>query len=122
MATTEPHRPPIALFVPSLHGGGAERVILDIATELVNRGVPVHLVLVKAEGHYRDLVPERVHLIDLNSHRTAASLLKLVSYVRREQPAALLSTLTQANVIALMAKILIQGRLRVRNAYSEHVQ
>ncbi len=126
MATTEPRRPPIALFVPSLHGGGAERVILDIATELVNRGVPVHLVLVRAEGHFRDLVPEGVRLIDLNSHRTAASLLKLVGYVRREQPAALLSTLAHANVIALAAKLLLRGHLRVvtriANTYSEELE
>ena len=123
MENAEPHYPPIALFVPSLHGGGAERVILDIAAELVNRGVPIHLVLVKAEGHYLDLVPDGVRLIDLNSHRAAASLLKLVAYVRRERPAVLLATLTQANVIALVAKILLWGRLRVvtriANTYSE---
>ena len=123
--TVEVHHPPIALFVPSLHGGGAERVILDIAGELVNRGVSVHLVLVRAEGHYRDLVPKGVRLIDLNSHRTAASLLKLVFYIRRERPAALLSTLAHANVIALAAKLLLWGHLRVvtriANTYSEEL-
>ena len=117
------HRPPIALFVPSLHGGGAERVILDIAAEIAYRGVPVDLVLVKAEGHYLDLVPDGVRLIDLNSHRTAASLLKLAAYVRRERPTALLSTLAHANVVALLAKLLISGRLRVvarmENTFSE---
>ena len=116
---------PIALFVPSLHGGGAERVILDIAAELVNRAIPVHLVLVSAEGHYRDLVPEGVRLINLNSHRTAASLLKLVGYIRQERPAALLSTLAHANVIALVAKLILRGRLRVvtriANTYSEEL-
>ena len=121
--SSETRFPHVALFVPSLHGGGAERVILDIAAELVNRGVPVHLVLVRAEGHYRDLVPDGVRLIDLNSHRTAASLLKLVRYVRREQPTALLSTLSHANVVALLAKLLLRGRLhvvaRVENTLSE---
>ena len=125
MENAEPHYPPIALFVPSLHGGGAERVILDIATELANRGVPVDLVLVKAEGRYLDLVPKGVRLIDLNSHRAAASLLKLIRYIQREQPTALLATLTQANVIALFAKILLRGRLRVvtriANTYSEEL-
>ena len=123
MATTEPHRPPIALFLPSLHGGGAERVILNIAAELAKRSIPVHLVLVKAEGHYLDLVPKGVRLIDLNSHRTAASLLKLLRYVRGERPAALLSTLAHANVVALFAKLLVGGRLRVvariENTFSE---
>ena len=99
--------------------------MLDIATEMASREVPVHLVLVKAEGHYLDLVPEGVRLIDLNSHRTAASLLKLVSYVRRERPAALLSTLAEANVVALLAKLMLLGHLRVvtriANTYTEEI-
>ena len=117
------HEPPVALFVPSLHGGGAERVILGLAAGFADRGIPVDLVLVSAEGEYLNQVPEGVRLIDLNSHRTAASLLKLVRYVRREQPTALLSTLSHANVVALLAKLLLRGRLhvvaRVENTLSE---
>lgn len=99
--------------------------MMDIATELADRGVPVHLVLVKAEGQYLDLVPDGVRLVDLNSHRAAASLLKLVRYIRREQPVALLSTLTQASVIALVGKLMLRGQLRVvtriANTYSEEL-
>ena len=99
--------------------------MLDIAAEFSNRSVPVDLVLVKAEGHYLDLVPDGVRLVDLNSHRAAASLLKLVRYVRQEQPVALLSTLTQASVIALAAKLMLRGNLRVvtriANTYSEEL-
>ena len=115
----------IAIYVPSLSGGGAERVMLDLASGLSDRGIRVDLVLVKAEGHYLDLVPDGVRLIDLNSHRTAASLLKLVRYVQQERPTALLSTLTQASVIALVAKLLLGGRLRVvtriANTFSEEL-
>ena len=118
-------QPPIALFMPSLHGGGAERVMLGISAGLVDRGFSVHLVLVRAEGHYKEIVPEGVRLVDLDSDRTAASLLKLVGYVRREQPAALLATLAHANVIALTAKLLLRGRLRVvtriANTYGEEL-
>ena len=104
---------PIALFVPSLSGGGAERAILGVAAGLSERGVPVDLVLVRAEGEYLGRMPEGVRLIDLDSRRTAASLLKLVGYLRRERPAALLSTLAHANVVALLAKLTLGGRIRV---------
>ena len=118
-------QPPIALFAPSLHGGGAERVMLDISAELVRRSQPVDLVLVKAEGHYRGMVPEGVRLVDLDSHRTATSLLKLVGYLRRERPVALLSTLAHASVIALGAKLMLRGRVRVvpriANTYGEEL-
>lgn len=119
------HPQPIALFVPSLHGGGAERVILEIAGELARRGLSVDLVLARAEGPYMELLPDDVRLIDLDSHRTAASLPKLVGYIRRERPIALLSTLAHANVIAVAAKLMLRGRLRVvtriENTLSEEI-
>ena len=79
----------IALLLPSLRGGGAERAMLGLAMGLADRGIQVDLVLVKAEGEYLPQVPKEVRLVDLNSHRTAYSLLKLVRYLRRERPAAL---------------------------------
>ena len=113
----------IALYMPSLRGGGAERVMLGLAGGLSSRGLPVDLVLVRAEGEYLKLVPEGVRLIDLDSHRTSASVLKLVRYLQRERPDALLSTLAHANVVALVAKLLIRKRLRVvarmENTFSE---
>ena len=115
----------IALFVPSLEGGGAERVILDLASGLVDRSIQVDLVLVKAEGHFRDQVPKGVRLIDLNSHRTAAGILKLVRYIRSERPVAFLSTLAHANVLALIAKLLLRRQFRVvtrmENTYSQQL-
>ena len=123
MGTTEPHRSPIALFAPSLRGGGAERAMLGLASGLSERGTPTDLVLARAEGEYMGQVPEGVRLIDLDSHRTAASVLKLVGYLRRERPAALLSTLAHANVVALAAKLMLGGRPRVfarmENTFSE---
>ena len=87
--------------------------MLGLAAGLSDRGIEVDLLLVRAEGEYLSQVPEVVRMINLNSHRTAASLPKLVRYIRREKPGALLSTLAHANVVALLAKLLVGGRLRV---------
>ena len=87
--------------------------MLGIATGLADRGMSIDLVLVKAEGEYLSQVPEGVRLIDLDSHRTATSFLKLAGYLRRERPATLLSTLAHANVVALITKLLFGRRLRV---------
>ena len=64
----------VALFLPSLGGGGAERAMLNVATGLAQRGLSVDMVLVKAEGQYIDLVPEYVRLVDLRSDRIAVEL------------------------------------------------
>jgi glycosyltransferase involved in cell wall biosynthesis len=94
----------IALFLPSLRGGGAERVMLNLAKGFAARGVKVDLVLAKAEGPYLAEVPPEVRVIDLKAPRVLASLPGLVRYLRRERPAALLSAMDHANVVALWAR------------------
>ena len=87
--------------------------MLGLASGLAARGVPVDLVLVRAEGEYLAELPDGVRLIDLGSSRTAASLLKLVRYLRRERPEVVLSALTPTNVVALIAKLLFRKDIRV---------
>ena len=103
----------VAIHMPSLRGGGAERVMLGLAAGLSERGLPVDLVLVRAEGEYLSQVPERVRLVDLDSHRTAASLLKFLRYIHRERPDVILSALTPTNVVSLISKLLFRRDLRV---------
>ncbi|MBT9173997.1 MAG: N-acetylgalactosamine-N,N'-diacetylbacillosaminyl-diphospho-undecaprenol 4-alpha-N-acetylgalactosaminyltransferase [Syntrophomonadaceae bacterium] len=94
----------IALFLPSLHGGGAERVLVSLAQGFAERGLTVDLVLARAEGAYLSLVPPEVRVVDLGASRILTSLPALVSYLRRERPAILLSALEHANIVALWAK------------------
>ena len=42
----------IAIFLPGLYDGGAERVMLNLASGMVNLGHQVDLVLVQAEGPF----------------------------------------------------------------------
>ena len=93
----------IALFLPKLGGGGAERVMLNLACGFSDRGHSVDLVLSFAEGEYLPELDERVQLINLNSRRVAASVPALIRYLRSKQPAVLLSTQLHANVAALIA-------------------
>ncbi len=108
----------IALFLPSLRGGGAERVMVNLARGFSEKGLEVDLILAKAEGPYLSEVPAGVRVIDLHSSRVLASLPGLVHYLRRERPQALLSTLDHANIVALWACKLarVPNRLVVRVA------
>ena len=89
-----------ALFLPGLHGGGAERVMVQLAASLAGQGVPVDLVVASAVGPYLKDVPAEVRLVDLGAGRVSASLPRLAAYLRRTRPRALLSTLEHANVVA----------------------
>ncbi|MGD8414840.1 MAG: glycosyltransferase [Candidatus Latescibacterota bacterium] len=106
-------RPLIALFLPSLVSGGAERVTLHIAEGLVRQGIDVDLVLAKATGAYLSQVPEGVNLVDLGAKRVLLSLTKLVKYLRDRRPAVLLSALAHTNLVALWAKALSGTETRV---------
>jgi glycosyltransferase involved in cell wall biosynthesis len=113
----------LVFYVPSLAGGGAERTMLNLACGFADRGMKVDLVLAKAEGPYLADVPSSVRLIDLNSSRVLASLPHLVSYLRREKPDAMVSTLHHANIVAIWAKCLarVSPRLIIseQNVYRE---
>lgn len=94
----------IAFFIPTLAGGGAERIWLILSNGLADLGYDVDLVLSQAQGPYLDRVSTKVRIVDLKASRTILSLLSLAKYLRSEQPTALFSALNHANLIALIAK------------------
>ncbi len=89
-----------------------------LANEFSARGHRVDLVLAKAEGPYLSEVAEGVRILDLGKNRVLASLLPLIRYLRRERPNAMLSAMSHANVVAIIARYL--ARVSMRLAVSEH--
>lgn len=108
----------IGFFLPSLRGGGAERVMVALANGFADRGIGVDLVLANANGPYRSEVNSAVQVIDLQAGRVLASLPGLVGYLRRERPRALLSAMRHANVVAYLATR--WSRQSTRLVISEH--
>jgi Glycosyltransferase len=93
----------LAIFLPGLYDGGAERTLLNLAEGIAAKGFPVDLVLARAEGPYMAEIPDSVRVIDLRATRVMMCLPALVHYLRSERPVALLSTL-YANIIAVWAR------------------
>lgn len=108
-----PKKPLIAFYLPSLRGGGAERITVKLVKSFLIRGYPVDLVLASAEGPYLGDVPEDCRIIDLKSKRVMKSLPGLARYLRRDRPAALVSGMNHTNVIALAASVLAMAPVRV---------
>ena len=94
----------IAMLMPSLAGGGAEKMFLMVAAGLARRGFAVDLLIERAEGPYVELVPTGVRLLRLDARLSGTTLPKLLRYLHRERPDVLLSNLDWTNAFALIAK------------------
>ena len=100
---TEQRSGRITFFLPTLRGGGAQRVIVNLAEAMTDRGLPVDLVVAAAEGELLEQLPPAVRLVDLRAHRVLRSLGPLTTYLRRERPRVVVSSMGHANLVALWA-------------------
>lgn len=107
----------IAIFVPSLRGGGAERAMVGLANGFVRYGYKVDLVLADANGIFKKEVSGAVRIVNLDSKRMAASVFKLARYLRHSRPDVLLSAMTHVNLTAIWARYV--ARVSTRLVISE---
>lgn len=116
----------LALLLPELEAGGAQRVMLLLAREFAARGHRVDLVLLQATGPLLAELPDNVRLVDLAARAhglgqlgfTLSSIRRLGAWLKKERPEALLSTITGANLVAILARRVagIPLRLAIREA------
>src|SRR3954465_14738986 len=76
----------VAIFLPSLTGGGAERAMLNLPRGFRDLGHAVELVVASATGPYRDELPAGVRLVDLGSPRVIRALPGPAPALRRRRP------------------------------------
>jgi glycosyltransferase involved in cell wall biosynthesis len=112
----------IALLIPDLEAGGAERVMLMLAREFHARGHSVDLLVVFPQGRLRAMVPAGVRLTVLfdtpfrrigKNGLALAAIWRLAVWLRRNRPDALMSTVTGANFTAIVARELAARPLRL---------
>jgi glycosyltransferase involved in cell wall biosynthesis len=120
---TEEARPDVALFLPTLYSGGAERVQLNLAQYFIDRGLRVDLVVCKYFGSLKDKVPEGVRLIGLDARKVMFSTPAYLRYLRIARPSVVLSSVENAAIISCVGKMLSSHRhrlhVRLDNSLSE---
>ena len=110
----EPRR--ILFFIPSLVGGGAQHVTVNVLRKLDRVQYRPYLVLVKREGPYLTQLPHDVPVFELKSSRTSRKvhhIRQLVDIIARTKPELVVSSLNAANVLALVAKQLSSHRFKL---------
>jgi len=108
----------IAVLLPDLRPGGAEKLHLALAREWSRGGIDVEFVLRQAQGELLACLPEKSRVINLRAPRVRYSILRLARYLRAAQPDALLAAMWPLTVIAPLAARL--ARYRGAVVISEH--
>lgn len=102
----EPVPQKIALLLPSLKFGGAERVALNLAMALKELGVQVDILLMSSEGEFLSEAKTHFNLIDLECDKTYKLPGKLLEYLIRHRPTVLLSSFWKLNLCSCLARML----------------
>ncbi|MBS1716536.1 MAG: glycosyltransferase [Armatimonadetes bacterium] len=92
----------VAMYIPSLRPGGAERVTLNLAEGFVEAGFTVDLLVAKEEGNLLGSFDSRINVVRFEASSTFASIGALANYLKTK-PDGLISALTHANVITSLA-------------------
>lgn len=132
----------VAFFLGSLSGGGAERIVLDLARALADKGQKVDLVLSRLRGGLVSEIPSSVRTIELGSTGRVAfmrtlfrlppetwrtlvpfiirrplkkirSLPYLEHYLRTECPDILMASTNVPNLLAVWAGQLARGKTAI---------
>jgi len=89
--------------MPGLTIGGVERVMLELAKSFCKKGIVVDLVVSDASGPLKNAIPSGVQVIDLKARRVLWSFPRLVKYLRKCRPDAIISAKDYQNIVVLWA-------------------
>ena len=103
----------IALLIPGLTGGGAERVMLTLAAHSLAQGRRVDLVMLKKEGELLPLVPNGIRMVDLARPRVRYAVRAIRRYVKEAKPDILLVSLWPMTAAVIIACLGLTDRPKI---------
>ena len=95
----------ITFFLQNLEMGGAERSTIRLANALDKSFFEITFLLSCAKGPLLKDLSNEIKVVDLKSPRISLSLVKVVTYLRKEKPEIIFSVLDHVNVISILASI-----------------
>src|SRR6056297_1161634 len=99
----------IFFLVPSLRGGGAEKVIINIVNNLSREKFEIGLIVIEKEGDYWDKLSSDIKLYCLEKSRARYAVFDLVKLLKKEKPDIILATVIQATTTLYLASFFIKG-------------
>ena len=112
MSLTQPKRS-VLFLIPTLNGGGAERVIVTLLKSLDRGRFRLILGVVDMrKAVFRNDVPADVECIDLGATRVRYALPRIVALIWKRRPDVVFSTLGHLNLVLSIIRPLLPGGVR----------
>lgn len=108
----------IFLIIPTLKGGGAERVVLNIAKNLNQNKFNIYLIICCPGNDFKDEIPEYINVKELNYKHVYQSIPKLALLITKEKPDLIFSALSHMNLATIISNIISPVKTKV--IISEH--
>lgn len=105
-------KPRILFIIPSMHGGGSERVVSHLVRHINPARFDITLALVKKEGVFLKGIPGYVEIINLGLSRTRYAPLKIFKLLWKQKPDIVFSTLGHLNLVIASLKHLLPKSIR----------
>ena len=93
----------IAILIPDLRFGGAEKVYINLSSIWLKNGYEVIFILMNSKGEFYKKMPKKIKIISLNVKRIRQVIFPLIKVLKKEKIDVLLAAmwpLTSAAVIA----------------------
>jgi glycosyltransferase involved in cell wall biosynthesis len=90
--------------IPSLSGGGAERVISHLLRNINYNIFKVYLVLLNNDGIFLKNLPRSIIIIELKKNRVLYSIFRLIFILKNIKPDIIFSTLNHMNQAVVIAQ------------------
>lgn len=105
--------PKILFLLPTLRGGGAERVITTLARHFDRRRFQPMLAVVDTTGAaYLDDIPPDVEIVDLKCSRVRYAILRIARLIWKVRPGTVISTIGHLNLALAIIRPLLPRGLR----------
>jgi len=88
----------LCLVTPTFNGGGAEKVIVNLANYYETQSYKVEIIAFRAEGPYLSKVNSNINIIDLNSKKARYVFFKLYKLLKNKKYKYIISAMRDSNI------------------------
>ena len=103
----------ISIVLPDLRGGGAERVMIDLARAFTLNGHKVEFVLMWVNGEFLPEVQREFPVVDLATPRTRGVAVSLARYLRHQKPYAVIANMWPLTSSAVLGRMLSRHKCKL---------